>query len=163
MKFETLIEEIVAGILIGFVTYLCLMPPIHEGGHALIAHLSGFTVLEIQISIPAFVTHSFVRISYPINANLTFFYMAGSLSCLTFGFIISFIPIFVKNHWLFLSMGYALMSDALIYPLWSKWSGYGDWAEIDPILSVLIIGCFCLLLLISIRANQLFKGKGFLR
>jgi hypothetical protein len=158
--FETLIEEIVAGILIGLCAYLLLVPFVHEASHALVAHLSGWEVVSFQVSIPALVTPSYVSIIAPLGADLTFFYMAGSLGTLFWGFIVSLIPIVVKGlHWLFLSIGFGLMSDALIYPIYSNISKIGDWYLVDPVLNVFTIGLFLIMLILSIRLNRLMSYR----
>lgn len=159
MKFNTLLEMIVAGIFVGICTYLFLMPFVHEAGHALYAHFAGWEVLEMRVSIPAFVTASYVIVNAPIGANLLFFYMAGSWSCVLWGFIISLFPIFIKDHWLWLSIGYALISDAIIYPIYSQFTGFGDWAVIEPLASIFTVGMAITLILISVLINKIIKWK----
>lgn len=159
MKFETILEQVIAGIFIGICTYLYLMPFIHEGGHALYAHFVGWEVLEIQISVPIFVVPSFVRIQVPLGTNLAFFYMAGSWSCVLWGFMISLFPIFIKDHWLWLSIGYSLMSDAIIYPIYSNIALFGDWFEVSFVASVFTVGMVLLLILFSVLLNNITKRR----
>lgn len=159
MKFDTVLEEVIIGILVGFATYLFLMPFVHEGGHALFAHWCSWEVVEIHISFPALVTQSYVIIIPSIGANLTFFYMAGSWSCIFWGFIISLAPLLLSEHWLFLSAGYALMSDGIVYPIFSNIAGYGDWVEIDVICSIFTICMTIMLILISVGINKIIKWR----
>ena len=159
LRFKTMVEQVIAGILVGFCTYLFLMPFIHESGHALFAHWCGWNILEMHVSIPALVTPSYVIISAPIGANLTFFYMAGSWSCILWGFLISFFPILIRDHWLWLSIGYGLMSDGIVYPIWSHIFGYGDWVEIDPICSIFTVGMTIMLIFMSVLINKITKWR----
>lgn len=161
MKFDTLLEQVVAGICVGLCAYLYLMPFIHELGHAFFAHLCGWQVLEVHISLPALVTPSYVVISPPIGESLLFFYMAGSWSCMLWGFLISLLPILIRNHWALLSIGYALISDGIYYPIYSNVANYGDWVQIDPLASIFTICLAIMLIFISVLINKITRWRLF--
>jgi hypothetical protein len=85
--------------------------------------------------------------------------MAGSWSCIFWGFLLSFFPILIKDHWLWLSIGYGLMSDGIFYPIYSNITTWGDWAQIDVIASIFTVGMTVMLIGISIGINKIVKWR----
>jgi hypothetical protein len=160
-----LLEKVIAGILIGFITYLYLVPFVHESGHYLYAICNGWEVLEFHVAVPALLEVSYVMVIAPLGASYTFFYMAGSWFTLIIGFFISLIPVFLRKigqkpyFWIFLSVGYGFMSDSIVYILVDHlYAKCGDWYLVGIIPSIITAGFFFVFLIISIGLNRIIRG-----
>lgn len=158
-------EKVIMGILIGVISYLYIVPPVHETGHLIYGLSQGWRLLAFQVSFPALVEASYVSFVIPTGTPITLFLMAGSLFTLIIGFWISLIPILLRKlgrnplHHIFLSIGYGLMSDSIFYPISDLiYFKHGDFYRIGLIPSLIVIMFGVAGFLFSIGINKIVKS-----
>lgn len=161
MKF---LEKVIVGILIGVITYLFLVPFIHELGHYIYAVVNGWKVTAFNVSIPALVTPSFVSVVIPTGTPITLFLMSGSFNTMIWGFFISLIPILLKKlhfnpyHYVFLSIGYGLISDSIVYPISDYFFfQFGDFYRAGFIPSLITVMFGFVAIYVSVGFNRIAK------
>lgn len=135
MKLE-LEEKVLFGIAIALISFLFLLPIIHEIGHLIFGILTGVQVIELRIDLPLFSGADYVVGIVPAGVNPTMFFLGGTTFTLIWGVIILLLYK-VWKHWIIIAIGLPLTFDSIIYPFYSFFTGTGDFAEVSIEFSVL--------------------------
>jgi hypothetical protein len=132
-------------------SFVCLTPAIHELGHVIIAIVSNYSILQVQI-LP-FPLHSFVVVSTPLNADLTLFWLMGTWFCIINGAIIGFLIPYFKYRWLGLGVSGGLSCDGIIEPLVALFGKSSDLAMVSYNWGLLT---FCISILLILGAITMY-------